>query len=63
MSGGRISRGILIPWRVVARDGLLAKEKASTHARDALAAERRRLPMVKVEKRYVFEGPEVAPAR
>jgi predicted dithiol-disulfide oxidoreductase (DUF899 family) len=36
---------------------LLAKEKAATRARDALAAERRRQPMVKIEKRYVFEGP------
>jgi len=37
---------------------LLAKEKELTHARDALNAERRRLPMVKIEKDYVFEGPE-----
>lgn len=40
-----------------ARSKLLAKEKAATRARDALAAERRRLPMVKIEKDYVFEGP------
>jgi predicted dithiol-disulfide oxidoreductase (DUF899 family) len=40
-----------------ARDALLVKEKAATHARDALAAERRRLPMVKIEKQYIFEGP------
>jgi len=39
-----------------ARDQLLAKEKAATRARDALAAERRRLPMVRIEKDYVFEG-------
>lgn len=32
------------------------KEKAATKARDALAAERRRLPMVKIEKDYRFEG-------
>jgi predicted dithiol-disulfide oxidoreductase (DUF899 family) len=38
----------------------LAKEKALTRARDALAAERRRLPMTKVEKAYVFEGVEGA---
>lgn len=44
-------------WRQ-ARDALLVKEKALTRARDALAAERRRLPMVKVEKRYVFDAPE-----
>ena len=37
---------------------LLAKEKAATHARDALAAERRRQPMVEIEKEYVFVGPE-----
>src|SRR4051794_20320452 len=40
-----------------ARKALLAKEKALTHQRDALNAERRRLPMVKIEKDYVFEGP------
>jgi predicted dithiol-disulfide oxidoreductase (DUF899 family) len=40
-----------------ALDTLLAKEKVATRARDALAAERRRLPMVKVEKNYVFVGP------
>ncbi len=34
-----------------------AKEKAATRARDALAAERRRLPVVAIEKQYVFEGP------
>jgi predicted dithiol-disulfide oxidoreductase (DUF899 family) len=41
-----------------ARDALLVKEKAATHARDALAAERRRLPMVRIEKKYVFIGPK-----
>jgi predicted dithiol-disulfide oxidoreductase (DUF899 family) len=41
-----------------ARDGLLGKEKEATRARDALAAERRRLPMVRIEKDYVFEGPD-----
>ena len=40
-----------------ARDQLLVKEKAATRARDALAAERRRLPMVRIEKDYVFDGP------
>jgi predicted dithiol-disulfide oxidoreductase (DUF899 family) len=40
-----------------ARVHLLAKEKASTRARDALAAERRRMPWTPVEKAYVFEGP------
>ena len=40
-----------------ARNKLLVKEKAATRARDALAAERRRLPMVEIEKDYVFDGP------
>ncbi len=41
-----------------ARDALLVKEKAATRARDALAAERRRLPMVKIDKKYAFTGPK-----
>jgi hypothetical protein len=40
-----------------AREQLLVKEKALTRARDALAAERRRMPWMAVEKRYKFEGP------
>jgi predicted dithiol-disulfide oxidoreductase (DUF899 family) len=40
-----------------AREQLLVKEKAFTHARDALAAERRRMPWVAVEKTYLFDGP------
>ncbi|MBV9390279.1 MAG: DUF899 domain-containing protein [Verrucomicrobia bacterium] len=40
-----------------ARDRLLVKEKAVTRAKDALAAERRRLPMVPIEKHYTFDGP------
>src|SRR5215475_9482319 len=40
-----------------ARDQLLVKEKEHTRAGDALAAERRRLPMVRIEKDYVFDGP------
>jgi hypothetical protein len=40
-----------------AHGALLAKEKEATRARDALAAERRRLPMVRIDKEYVFEGP------
>ena len=39
------------------REALLVKEKQLTRARDALAAERRRLPMVRVERDYRFEGP------
>ncbi|MFE7856382.1 DUF899 domain-containing protein [Streptomyces sp. NPDC057403] len=42
-------------WRA-ALANLLVKEKAATRARDALNAERRRLPMVAVDKEYVFEG-------
>ncbi len=42
---------------LVARKALLEKEKEVTHARDVIAAERRKLPMVKVEKDYLFEGP------
>jgi predicted dithiol-disulfide oxidoreductase (DUF899 family) len=40
-----------------ALDTILVKEKAATRARDALAAERRRLPMVRIEKNFVFTGP------
>ena len=40
-----------------AHDAMLVKEKAATRARDALAAERRRLPMVRIEKPYTFTGP------
>jgi predicted dithiol-disulfide oxidoreductase (DUF899 family) len=42
---------------LVARRELLAREKAATRARDELTAERRRLPMVEIDKDYVFEGP------
>jgi len=41
---------------LVARKALLGTEKEFTRQRDALSAERRRLPMVKIEKNYVFEG-------
>ncbi len=43
---------------LVARKALLAKEKEMTRARDALNVERRMLPMVRIEKDYVFEGPD-----
>ncbi len=43
---------------LVARKKLLAREKELTRQRDALNAERRRLPMVKIDKEYVFEGPD-----
>ena len=42
---------------LAARKVLLAKEKALTRQRDAVNAERRRLPMVKIDKPYVFDGP------
>src|SRR5262245_182516 len=41
---------------IAARTRLLEKEKQLTHARDALNVERRNLPMVRVEKEYVFDG-------
>jgi predicted dithiol-disulfide oxidoreductase (DUF899 family) len=44
-------------WQV-AREKLLVKEKEATRSRDSLAAERRRLPMVQIDKNYVFEGPD-----
>jgi predicted dithiol-disulfide oxidoreductase (DUF899 family) len=40
-----------------ARKALLAREKTFTHERDAISAARRDLPMVKVDKSYVFEEP------
>src|ERR1700758_2474001 len=40
-----------------AREAMLVKEKALTRARDALAAERRRMPWMAVEKTYTFDGP------
>jgi predicted dithiol-disulfide oxidoreductase (DUF899 family) len=41
-----------------AREQLLVQEKALTRTRDALAAARRRMPWMAVEKDYVFEGPQ-----
>src|SRR4029453_10385674 len=41
-----------------AREQLLVKEKALTRARDALAAERRRMPGLAGNKKYEFEGPK-----
>ena len=41
-----------------AREDLLKREKELTRARDALAAERRRMPRTRVEKDYRFEGPD-----
>ena len=44
-------------WEAAHR-ALLAKEKEATRARDALAAERRRLPMVRFDRHYLFDGPD-----
>ena len=41
-----------------AREKMLVKEKEMTRARDALAAERRRMPWQAVEKKYAFDGPK-----
>jgi len=43
---------------LAARRQLLAKEKEVTRTRDRLNAERRRLPMVRVDEAYRFEGPD-----
>jgi predicted dithiol-disulfide oxidoreductase (DUF899 family) len=49
-----VSRG---EW-LAAREELLVREKEFTRQRDVLNTERRRLPMVKINKGYVFEGPD-----
>src|SRR6266536_4194347 len=43
---------------LVARKDLLTREKEFSRQRDALSAARRELPMVKVEKEYLFNGPD-----
>jgi predicted dithiol-disulfide oxidoreductase (DUF899 family) len=43
---------------LAARRQLLSKEKEFTRLRDRLSGERRELPWVKVEKTYVFDGPD-----
>src|SRR5260370_19989846 len=40
-----------------ARKALLAKERELTHLRDAVSAQRRELPWVKIEKNYTFDAP------
>jgi len=45
-----------VEW-LAARKELLAKEKQFTRDRDALSEQRRKLPWVKVDKEYVFDGP------
>ena len=44
-------------WKA-ARDALLVKEKELTRERDALAAQRRRMPRLAIEKGYRFDGPD-----
>lgn len=43
---------------LAARKALLAREKAMTRELDELRAERRQMPWVRVEKPYLFEGPQ-----
>ncbi len=43
---------------LAARKDLLVKEKAATRARDVLNTERRELPMVQIEKEYIFDTPD-----
>jgi predicted dithiol-disulfide oxidoreductase (DUF899 family) len=56
MSNDALPRLVTLAQWQKAHDALLAKEKAATHERDALAAERRRLPVVPIHENYVFEG-------
>jgi predicted dithiol-disulfide oxidoreductase (DUF899 family) len=42
---------------VAAREKILVKEKELTRARDAVAAERRRMPWMALDKEYWFDGP------
>src|SRR5213593_1188551 len=42
---------------LIARKDLLTREKEFTRQRDALSAARRQLPMVKIDKEYIFDGP------
>jgi predicted dithiol-disulfide oxidoreductase (DUF899 family) len=42
---------------IAARKAHLAEEKAFSRARDALGRKRRELPWEKVEKKYLFDGP------
>jgi predicted dithiol-disulfide oxidoreductase (DUF899 family) len=43
---------------LIARKDLLKREKELTRLRDQLAAQRRALPWVKIDKKYVFDAPE-----
>ncbi|WP_297612028.1 DUF899 family protein [Nocardia sp.] len=42
---------------LIGREEVLAQDRAATRVRDAVGVQRRRLPMVKLDKGYVFEGP------
>ena len=55
----KLDRKVVSPkeWEA-ARQQLLTREKEVTRARDALAAERRRMPWLPVEKKYKFAGPK-----
>jgi len=48
---------------LVARKALLVKEKEVTHAQARVNADRRRLPMVRIDKPYRFEGTNGTPAQ
>ena len=48
---------------ITARERLLVKEKEHKRAGDALAAERRRMPWMAVEKEYKFDGPRTRSGR
>src|ERR1700728_1684976 len=57
-------RGVIMQHQIVsreqwtaARQQLLAQEKQLTRMRDQVAAQRREVPWVRVDKTYMFEGP------
>src|SRR5215213_164440 len=64
--GAMAGRGLPLPMNLpqvvsrdewqAAREEMLVKEKEATMAQDALAAERRRLPMVRIDKEYLIKG-------
>ncbi|MDN5913985.1 MAG: DUF899 domain-containing protein [Pseudonocardia sp.] len=57
MSAGNLPEVVAREEWLAARKELLVKEKELTRARDRVNAERRRLPMVRVDKPYTFQGP------
>src|SRR5262245_42434960 len=59
VEGGKATYQVVphLNW-IAARKKLLAKEKTFTRQRDALDKFRRQLPWEKVEKKYVFDGPD-----